>query len=787
MGFRVAARTVLELGSELISSDAIAIYELVKNAFDAGSAFVRVDVKVVMRRSSYEKIIDSIKLERLKSVDDAFEEARSLVDDSADDDAISAFMNALSGADDLDGFRAALDGAYIQYNFIRVRDAGTGMSLSKLRTAFLTIGTANRITGARTRDDGQRMLGEKGVGRLSAMRLGTRLQVRSARARDSSWNMLDIDWDDFARDPGQMIEDVPVEVREGILKRRSDDHGTTLTIRNLTSDWSFKILREMAAAEFSRLVDPFRPSTETFPIELNFNQKPVETRRISSILFKNAHGYCKGRYRIESPQTEDGVQPSPHLTADFDYRLYNEHQHFDLGPSELRDAIGEDVPEGALVDLGPFTFEFYWYNRRMLTALDGIGQRQDVRNLVNAWSGGLMLFRDGFRVNPYGGPGDDWLDLNTQAFKSSGYLLNTDQLIGRVQITSDCNPKLVDQTNREGLRDTFEKQALIRVLHKFLTGYLKGWMDNTNEAYQGLKQIDLQGVEDNVQRYEKRVSSNVKELRALFPEQSHVLDRIVEAFSDTKLAFHRAKGAADKSEKDRQRLIELAGIGLMVEVVAHELARATKHTLDILKSAQRSVVPDSIRPVLDSLQAQLSTIERRLRVLDPLSVSGRQRKSEFDLTEVVQNSFEGRSDQLREMGIRWSIESIDGRSGSIWVKAVRGMIVQIVENLLSNSIHWLKQQNLANSRFQPEITVQLSHDHNGSFVFTDNGPGVAPQAAERVFDAFFTTRKDDGRGLGLYISRENARHFGGDLVLLQERRIHSDRLNSFHFMLSSTH
>ncbi len=66
MPFRVTARTILQLGAELISSDAVAFYELIKNAFDAGSK--RVTVRVIERVPSSE--IPSIQ-EALSAVKDA--------------------------------------------------------------------------------------------------------------------------------------------------------------------------------------------------------------------------------------------------------------------------------------------------------------------------------------------------------------------------------------------------------------------------------------------------------------------------------------------------------------------------------------------------------------------------------------------------------------------------------------------------------------------------------------------------------------------------------------------
>ncbi|MGO6904010.1 ATP-binding protein, partial [Rhizobium ruizarguesonis] len=391
MTFRVAARTVLELGAELISSDAIAIYELVKNAFDARSPSVLVSVQVVLKRSSLDKLLDGLDDGVFKDCATAFKETKKALETEEDDDNAQAFLSRLDDVSDLRTFRAELQYAYSRYNYIRIVDTGLGMSLPKLREAFLTIGTANRVLERKRGGAADKpILGEKGVGRLAAMRLGSRLYVKTSRPGDTHWSQLSIDWDDFSRDPSQLIDDVPVKARKGFRKAVISDHGTTLTIRNLSADWTLKSLREMAAADFSRLVDPF--AVDAFPIAIAFNQTTVETRKIGSLLFKNAHGYCKGQYKVRAPgagaSPVAGADPNDRarLLVDFDYRLYSEKQHFDLGFSELRDAIGQEVPEGTLSSLGAFSFEFYWYNRRILTAIDGIGKQADVRKLVNAWS-----------------------------------------------------------------------------------------------------------------------------------------------------------------------------------------------------------------------------------------------------------------------------------------------------------------------------------------------------------------------------------------------------------------
>ena len=137
-----------------------------------------------------------------------------------------------------------------------------------------------------------------------------------------------------------------------------------------------------------------------------------------------------------------------------------------------------------LRSLGPFSVTFYWFNRRLLEAIEGIGDIRHVRELLNRWTGGLMLFRDGFRVLPYGGPDDDWLNLDGIALRSSGFKVNRIQIVGKVDISSESNPELTDQTNREGLRDSDQKHIFILLLQHLFSGEFRPFLDGVEKELQ---------------------------------------------------------------------------------------------------------------------------------------------------------------------------------------------------------------------------------------------------------------------------------------------------------------
>ena len=251
--FKVSARTVLELGSELISSDAIAFYELIKNGVDAGTKDgVTIKFKVVLARRDYLELRHTVN--RLRKMPDNgnhaedefdFEEALAeLLDETRArlfSDAGKLYDRAiefLEDIDDLDEYDAALE-EIDALNQVTVSDTGSGMSLEQLETVFLVLGTKSRKEEVDTAfEDGVSeapYLGEKGIGRLSAMRLGDRLTVRTAREEDETFNILDIDWTDF-EDPQKMIEDVTIEPRVGGEKPQPDYSGTDIRVRRLKAN-----------------------------------------------------------------------------------------------------------------------------------------------------------------------------------------------------------------------------------------------------------------------------------------------------------------------------------------------------------------------------------------------------------------------------------------------------------------------------------------------------------------------------------------------------------------------
>ncbi|ALG59692.1 RstB [Qipengyuania flava] len=798
--FKVSARTVLELGSELISSDAIAFYELIKNGVDAGTKDgVTIKFKVVLARRDYLELRHTVN--RLRNMPDNgnhaedefdFEEALAeLLDETRArlfSDAGKLYDRAiefLEDIDDLDEYDAALEEIDV-LNQVTVSDTGSGMSLEQLETVFLVLGTKSRKEEVDTAfEDGVSeapYLGEKGIGRLSAMRLGDRLTVRTAREEDETFNILDIDWTDF-EDPQKMIEDVTIEPRVGGEKPQPDYSGTDIRVRRLKANWDRNRVERLAVDDFSLLANPIgKPKRHR--IAIFWNGERINFARLDKNFLSHAHATLKGEYKIR-----DG---SPELTlrmelVNLGFEHPVEHQIETLKFDDLLAALvglrqkrsrenKRDVNAAALTDVGPFNFELYWFNRATLRKGRSTGDYQALRKLLDQWMG-VRLYRDGFRVYPYGTEDDDWLELDRTALRAKGYALNRIQFVGQVDIGRFSNPHLIDQTNREGLRHTPE-EAVLKEAIQLAVDRLRDEMKRVENAFKKNKPR----VPTDPTRTKALEQRMKKAIRALARSADEDQREIVAEFEEMREEFSRYAAEARERilelEQDTDQMVAMAGVGLMVEVVAHELARSAEDALDTLNKLQRKNVPEEVRSRLESLRASMKAISKRLRILDPLSVSGRQRKEAFELDELVRDLLSAHEAQFDRHHVKLETHFPDR---PVALKAVKGMVAQVIENLVSNSVYWMDIERERKLGFKPLLTIAVE-DNPPRVRVTDNGPGISPEYAERVFDLFFSLKdKSRRRGLGLFIAREAAEHNGGALVIDTEIVNREGRYTTFDY------
>jgi len=800
MPFKIAARTILQLGAELISSDAVALYELIKNSIDAHSKNgVDVHFNISVRHADflavYRPLESSLKAAReadkkgLKSPvvldKESLQNFKNLflgkVTSDAPRELRAKYEAGIIKASSHEELLASARDAYSESSEIVVSDTGDGMSLEDLENIYLTIGTTNRTSEVRTAieegHDKPPYLGEKGVGRLSVMRLGWKVKVETAKESDTCTNVLDINWHEFEEAFDAEAQTVPVAPQEGGAK--SAPSFTRITISDLRATWTASSLKDVARLQISRMMDPFSwAAPQRFPIRLWFNGVEVDTQRqVAKALLAHAHSTCVGQLTLS------GNEPS--ITLTFSSSLYDikgEPFVFDMtdlmGMSGLRES---GLPASTLRTLGTFKFELYWFNRQRLRAFPDVGDINAVRTLVRTWAG-VCLYRDGYRVLPYGDEGDDWLGLDIEALGAQGYKLNTKQIIGRVSIGRTNNSELVDQTNRQGLMDSPEKEVLIKLLRNIVSVKWRRFLDTAMVAKKAanLTSFDAPAETSAVDNYQSRADQSLLSIRKDFNVDPKLLREVRDAFAEIKDAHRRAIERIETIEEQKERLTQLAGVGLLVETIAHELARATELTQQTLKDLKYQSLDSHSASALNTLAQQIKVIQKRLATLEPLSVTARQRRSHQQLSRIVDYVLEGHAAQFSRHRIAASrLASVEGDSVSAFI--IEGHVVQILENLINNSIYWLDIARKEAPELDAKIEVWLTASPP-AIHYRDNGPGIPSSRVQAVFEPFFSTKSELAsrrQGLGLYIARQNAELLGGTLNLadLDEPRV--GRYNTF--------
>ena len=200
------------------------------------------------------------------------------------------------------------------------------------------------------------------------------------------------------------------------------------------------------------------------------------------------------------------------------------------------------------------------------------------------------------------------LTLDRKALGRSGFALNKAQFVGRCSISRTKNPYLLDQTNREGLRENQSSKAFISILQLLIQEYLLTTMKSVDKQYKNQK-VKIKSAETELENLEKRTKNS---LRALKRNKDKVVVAASEEIEQTFFSYSdivkKYRTRISEIEQESRQMTEMAGIGLMVEVVAHELARASENALVNLNTISKNNDPLEIERKLASLKAQMKTL-----------------------------------------------------------------------------------------------------------------------------------------------------------------------------------
>ncbi|MEI7184833.1 sensor histidine kinase [Pectobacterium carotovorum] len=780
--FNISARTLIHLGAELITSDEIALYEIIKNAFDASSKRVNVKFLIPINNNIIIEIIDE--LTKIKTLDhdkkiEIIESLKENIREDVDSDIKNNTLDKIKKIRSLSTPRKVIS-VLESINEIEILDSGNGMSREVLESVFLCVGTPFKLEKEHSHPD-RTLLGNKGIGRLSMMRLGNKALVSSWTEKYNEAFSIEFDWNEFSA-PDKYLEDIELNL-EQVSKPDHSISGTKIKITSLTSDWSLdRIENNLINSYLRRLKNPFSRNEINFPIDIYYNNserlaiKPPSQElwnladRNFKLIFSPGNVRKKDDIIIKVIINEVKKETLP-FTDDISLFVFQEKL---------------DIPLKHLNAIGPFTLHLRWFNRRNLTK-EGLGKSlKGIRKELDIWSGGIAIYRDGFRIGLTGSDKDgDWLGIDSSALKRGGFLVNKIQTVGALEITKNDNANLVDRSNREGLIENTDTINLREILIEFGLSTLREYISAENEIESNITLENF--IEKGTSEIEDKINqayNNISKIGKEHKLPSEVKETVIELNNNLHFIENEIKkynNAFIDLQETREDILELAGVGTVMHSVLHELTRTTNQTRFLLTEISKNSDPQT-KDLLKKLEKEIKSINIRLSQLDPLSPNKRQRKDKFDIVKLTRTIISGyNAREIRHnIKIKFTVDDIEPLH-PVMVNMVEGFYSLALENLLSNSFFWLKK-GVMNGADKDDKFISVDIDSKSkTLTFFDNGPGIDPKYKERIFNPGFSLKKN-GNGFGLYIAREVAAHHNAKIEL--DSHIDSDgRYRTFVFEL----
>ena len=612
---------------------------------------------------------------------------------------------------------------------IVVHDNGRGMNAGQLQEAFLVIGESQKKNVRRT-PLGREMTGDKGLGRLAALRLGRRAVVTS-RERDvpRAEHQIILDWDAFAA--ARVINDVPIRIDQH-TRELAEGPGTRVVMEDLRNSLSRAQVKRLARA-LVLLTDPFEftPQEGGFTCVLRSSQFSDLAELVQRRYFDDAEFHL--RARLERGRATLSV-------LDFRGRQLYSADHARL--SSERHGKAYDSPD-CTFDFWAFLLDATTFSTRSTT----IGE-------VRAWLtefGGVHVYQNDVRVAPYGEANQDWLSINLARSRDPQHRPSTNNSIGRV-LLRDPERRLTQKTDRSG----FYEDLAFEELRAFLTDCLEFLAVSRLRTAEGRRRLERKRSESEADTSRRDVRSELEDL----PGPSG--DRSRRAFRRYETARNRETHAL---RKEVQLYRTLATAGINAATFAHE---SRGNPLKIIRSST-SVVRKRAERLLAArhyqrLAAPLESIDRAVDSLSVLTAStlslleaGKRRTGAVRVNSLLQRVKENYEPFLlgRDVSLELSVPD-----EPLTVYGSEAALESILTNAINNSLVALEESATEKRR----IRVEASRASESlCLVVADNGRGLQELSTESIWLPGITSR-EDGTGLGLTIVRDAVSDLGGNVT-----------------------
>ncbi|MBP2623012.1 ATP-binding protein [Streptococcus oricebi] len=712
---------------------------------------------------------------------------------------------------------------------IEVIDYGKGMDLDTIQEVFFTLGTDKKtnITFQEVENTKRVMNGSMGIGRLSLGRLGNKTQVVTSDG-EKAYKFV-INWDKFIT--GNSLDSIEIDIIQLSKEEFSleyskrglnnpENHGTILTSTELKDEWllSDKLLSgtnySLLKLSLAKLKNPMKLlDTGDFDIILHYFGEEEEV--ISSISDIKTDASIEFSYSHENDLLIfDGFFDEvdiDQLPPDFVMAKFNEiKEHiFDGNKKRNRYYFEEEIKVSEFIHdeipqkpIGDFDGVIYFTKQRKGGSKAPFIKDPLLNINKNEYEPGILLYRDGFRVRPYGEVdtiGFDWLGIESERVKNPAgvtrpsYMMQANQLNGYINITKAKNGIFEDQSNREGLKNSTEfiylEKIILQIIKKFSSirsnlhilynEYLKEVADIKYNSQQGKK------LKKKIDTLLQKHQGNQK---ALFEDNEFTKlinpQTVLELYSLSDTSIEEKDSLISESDMLRT----MATQGIVMSTFVHQIKNDRSFFENI-----PSVLIDigdyysnnfkynfNELPEDYNLYSYSKAIESKnssiLGFIDS-SVNNptRDKKTNINLVAYLTKIFKWWDNSVKDNFNNYEylingekdFSNLSTDLQKIYIKASETQLDSIFLNLITNSFkNFKKPRNIRDCKISVDFEI---YERGIRLLYSDNGNGLSSEIEDKnsIFNPYITY-SNEGTGMGMWILATVLSNLKGDKKILSE-------------------
>ena len=635
----------------------------------------------------------------------------------------------------------------VKGKLLEIRDDGSGMTRETIKDVWCLVATPYKASNPTIERDNKvrRVVGEKGLGRFSAARLGRQLQMLT-QAVSSPCLEVSANWLSISQ--GEDVSESSVKVREFPGISPFGKSGTLILISGLSEQWDAGRLEDLKE-NLSRLISPFS-ELDDFNIFLRgFGDGDAE-----EILISSAEFLSRPKYRIEGTADAigniEGVYHFTHLARGEVLREKKVTMAWESTYEGIKNSKRFHF-SSERASCGPFSFEIRAWDIGPEDTLEISEifhyQRSLIRRSISTHKG-VSVYRDGVIVLPKSDNTRDWLGLDLRRVSRVGNRLSTSQLVGYVSISANDNPKIEDTSDRERLVSSVEVSEFEAII-KAVVGLLEV------ERSKDRDKPDREPMRNLFQKLSADTLIAQVDVLAEEGAQASEVAPFVRAFSNS---------LSEARETIKRRFIyysRLATIGTIAQMLVHEIRNRTTVLGSFLKFVKTKLaffLDKNDNDRICDAHAAVDSLESLADSFAPLASrnyrSG-QRKSVLE--DRINGCMNMHREDIRSKGIQTKIPD-----SQTVVSIDPGELDAIILNLVINATYWMGEVPRETRRLELVIESICGGERVRLWV-NDTGPGLDEGDVEKVFWPG-VTRKPGGIGMGLTVASELVEAHGGRML-----------------------